>query len=253
MVNQMMKRRKFLIREIEKCKKDIDELPLGKFEIHKNGKTERWRIVAEGKRIELPKADIHSARRYARKMISVERLAVLQKELYAIDQYIRHAPDIQAMAEKTVKYQRILDKDKQDPLPWHLQEYETNDAFTDNLMHPSPSGHVLRSKSECLIDMSLYYRKVPFRYESKLILGRHVIYPDFTFYNERSGEYKYWEHFGMMGDYKYRKKALEKEELYIVSGLMPNENVIFTYETEERPLSASAVDHIIDMIIDWLE
>jgi len=100
--------------------------------------------------------------------------------------------------------------------------------------------------------MELFYRNVPFRYECELKVFGTTTYPDFTFFNEKTGEYKYWEHFGMMDDPVYRRKAFDKID-YISYGLVPGENVLFTYETSKAPLTITTVDRTIDEIAAWLE
>ncbi len=42
-----------------------------------------------------------------------------------------------------------------------------------------------------------------------------------------------------MGDEDYRKRAMEKMDLYRSSGIYPGKNLMFTYETEENPLDIS--------------
>jgi hypothetical protein len=81
----------------------------------------------------------------------------------------------------------------------------------------------------------------------------NTFYPDFTILNKNSGKLKYWEHFGMMDDPKYRKKAIEKIATYISYGFIPGKDIFFTYETQSEPLTMSAIDRVIDEIEDWLQ
>lgn len=255
MYRQMLKRQEFLRAEIEDCLRVINAAPPGKLEVCKNNSSIRFYVKPDcGPRKYLPKAEIKTAEMLAHKRIMLTRLSFLEKELRATQLYLKHCPN-ETSRQKIVKRESKLSEliSKPDSLPWHLQPFNSNLSFPENFKHPSPSGHMLRSKSECLIDMELFHRNVPFRYECELKVHGTVMYPDFTFFNENTGEFKYWEHFGMMDDSIYRRKAFDKVENYISCGFVPGENVLFTYETSKAPLTITTVDRTIDEIVDWLE
>ncbi len=63
-----------------------------------------------------------------------------------------------------------------------------------------------------------------------------IRYPVFMLLKVRTREEIYFEHFGRMGYAGYRMDAMEKMDLYRASGIYPGKNLIFTYETEEKPL-----------------
>ena len=56
-----------------------------------------------------------------------------------------------------------------------------------------------------------------------------------------------WEHFGLMNDPDYRKRALEKIELYRKAGYVQHKNLICTWE--EDIASADDIDNIIRRFI----
>lgn len=254
MYNLMLKRREFLRAQIEECLRIIGAAPPGKLEIHKNNTTTRFYVKPDnGPRYYLPKAEMKTAELLARKRIMLTRLSFLEKELRATELYLKHYPrEVLRLesGEKEVQFLELISKPVS--LPWHLQPFNSNTAFSENLRHPSPSGHMLRSKSECLIDMELFYRSIPFRYECELKMPGTTMYPDFTFFSASTGEFKYWEHFGMMDDPLYRRKAFDKIETYISYGFVPDENVLFTYETANSPLTMTTIDRKIDEIAAWL-
>ncbi len=72
-----------------------------------------------------------------------------------------------------------------------------------------------------------------------------TFYPDFTLRQPGTGEFIYWEHFGMMDSPGYRQKAGRKLDQYISQGLIPNMNLITTYETSDRPLSPVEIEELI--------
>ena len=89
--------------------------------------------------------------------------------------------------------------------------------------------------------MLLYTNKIPFRYESPLQLNHITVYPDFTIRHPATGQFFYWEHFGLADQSEYRQNMISKLDLYTSHGLIPNINLITTYETKEHPLSMNYV------------
>ena len=104
---------------------------------------------------------------------------------------------------------------------------------------------MLRSKAESEIDSELFEKHIPFRYEAPLIIGNKTFYPDFTIRHPITGEIYYWEHFGMMDNPEYAKSAYRKLELYYQVGLIPNINLITTYETKDKPLCIDTIKKIV--------
>ncbi len=72
-----------------------------------------------------------------------------------------------------------------------------------------------------------------------------ILYPDFTIRHPKTGEYFYWEHFGLMDDPVYCKNTFSKLQLYTTNNIVPDINLITTYETRERPLSMEKIERII--------
>ncbi|MGN1139786.1 MAG: ATPase, partial [Oliverpabstia sp.] len=128
---------------------------------------------------------------------------------------------------------------------WMNCPYQKNPLYSEQLIHKSVSGHLLRSKSESIIDTFLYINKIPFRYECALTLGEVVLFPDFTIRHPRTGQIYYWEHFGLMDQSPYSQKTYAKLQLYTTYGIIPSIHLITTYETKEYPLSSEIVEKII--------
>lgn len=130
---------------------------------------------------------------------------------------------------------------------WTTSPYETAQMHPENLIHKTFSGHVVRSKSEVLIDTALFMNHLPFRYECALNLSYTTIYPDFTIRHPKTGDTYYWEHFGLIDDPKYSKNAFSKIQLYISEGILPGIQLITTYETTEKPLTSNTIDKVIKL------
>jgi len=254
MLKGITNRQQFLSAEIAKCRKIIDSAPTGKLEIYSNKSATRWYVKPEnGSRKYLPKKEFDTAGLLSEKRLAEEKLCMYERELDAINRFLASYPSDEERIMSAKKNAAFLNLTKpKTALSWQNEPFETNTSFPENLKHPSPSGHMLRSKSECLIDMALFNRNIPFRYECKLDFDFQCVYPDFTIYNEATDEFKYWERFGMMDDARYRKKALEKEEFYYSQGLFPGNDLIFTYETIDSPITTIVIDKIIDDIEEWL-
>ena len=254
MIKLLQKRREFLCAQITACRRLIDAAPPGKLEICRDRLGTRWYVKPDsGSRLYLPKKERETAKTLAEKRLAAFRLSTLERELRATDLYLKNVPKestITNLAAETIRYSELLTDGKK--TSWQFETFNSNPFFPEQLRHPSPSGHLLRSKAECQIDMELYYRKIPFRYEDELEIDGEIIYPDFTFYNESTGEYKYWEHFGKMDNPGYRAKTLRKIGTYINNGFLPGENVFFTYETLDLPLTMTTIDETIDKIEAWL-
>ncbi|MBO4679859.1 MAG: hypothetical protein J5626_09325 [Lachnospiraceae bacterium] len=254
MIKLLQKRREFLCAQIADCHRLIDAAPPGKLEICRDHSVTKWYVKPDkGERFYLPKKNSEEAKSLAKKRIAQYRLSIFEKELRAINLYLNNIPrekDYMNLASAETRYTELLDK--KESVSWECRAFRQNPYHPELLKHPSPSGHFLRSKAECLIDMELYYRKIPFRYEAELEIDGEIFYPDFSFYNELTGEYKYWEHFGIMSDPGYRAKTIRKIGVYLNNGFIPGENIYFTYETPDLPLTMTTIDNVIDEIETWL-
>ena len=129
---------------------------------------------------------------------------------------------------------------------WQKSPYECNKNYPEQLIHKTVSGHLVRSKSEALIDMILNKYGIPFRYECELTLGNRVIYPDFTLRHPKTGKTLYWEHFGLMDDINYCQNTGKKLQLYSINGIIPSIDLIMTFETKEHPLCIEQIETVVE-------
>ncbi len=179
----------------------------------------------------------------------------MQHEIAAIDSYLTVHDAHPSMADQLLsndsRYHQFLQShfkpsnSFQDS--WANEEYEKNTKHPENLIHTTFSGHLVRSKSEALIDAALTKHQIAFRYECALHLPHHIIYPDFTILHPSTSEIYYWEHFGMMDDSDYRKSVASKINTYISIGIMPSVQLITTYESRTKPLSSDTIEKMIEM------
>ena len=128
---------------------------------------------------------------------------------------------------------------------WITAPYDRNPKYPEQLIHKSVSGHLVRSKSEAMIDMYLFTHHIPFRYECALLLDEVTLFPDFTILHPETGKLYYWEHFGRMDDADYAKNVFSKLQLYNSYGITPGIQLITTYETKDNPLSFETIENVV--------
>ena len=182
--------------EIADVKRRLQTLPDGSLACSRNGNYWKWYWNCGDGLSYLLK----SARPMAEKLAVRKYLSLLLRSLQArrafLDSYL--ARKSQA-AEQAV--QAYLENPAYQPLlapyftplspelaQWAAAPYDQNPLFPEQRIHKCASGHLVRSKSEAIIDMVLYTNQVPFRYECALTLGKTVIYPDFTIRDPSSGK-----------------------------------------------------------------
>ena len=115
-----------------------------------------------------------------------------------------------------------------------------NDA---NTKHPKPmlypfNGIQYRSAAEREIAMFYTEMGIPFKYEPEVFFNgtAYPQYPDFVFYIKELDTCKFHDHFGMMNYSNYIKEVKIKCSNYINSGLLIDQDVFFTYNTEDSVL-----------------
>jgi len=89
---------------------------------------------------------------------------------------------------------------------------------------------ILRSKSEFMIASLLEEYNIPYFYESSITLKGQTKYPDFLIINPFSGKLIIWEHFGALHIQEYEESMTKKMQLYMSSGFIPFETLIYTFE-----------------------
>ena len=200
----------------------------------------------------LPKKKRHLAEQLAlKKYLSLE-LEDAIREKAALDSYLRLHDSEYGKARQLLteipEYQKLLNFRfiplNQELNDWMNSPYEKSNKYSEQLIYDTGFGYSVRSKSELLIDYALHTNKIPFRYENPIELDNIIIYPDFTIRHPTTGEFFYWEHFGMMDDPAYIKNVFAKLNLYVINGIVPNINLITTYETKDNPLDTKQV-HIM--------
>lgn len=249
--SKLLERNRTLTRQIQSTESQINTLPAGNIFCTQNGPRYKWFHTDGHKHTYIPKRNRAYAEELAYKKYLSLYLQDLKQEKIATDSYLRHhRPSLSSqLLTQNSEYPKLLSAHFQ-PLSeefteWTHSSYNRNPKFPEQLIHKTSSGNFVRSKSEALIDMLLYLHKIPFRYECVLTLGSLTIYPDFTIRHPKTGQYIYWEHFGLMDQAAYCKSTCEKLQLYMSHGIIPSIHLITTYETKELPLSQETIEKTI--------
>ena len=240
-----------LDKQIKSLQAQLKTFPDGDFFSNKNGNRYKWFHIINGKKKYLKKKDHSLAEQLAIKKYLSLQLEDCLHEKAAIDFYLRH--HVPAKAEQLLiqnsDYQSLLSPHfkplSQELEEWSKSEFKQSTNYPEKKIHLAPSGNMVRSKSEMLIDMLLYTNNIPFRYECELELNGIIIYPDFTIRNPRTAKLLYWEHFGKMDDPEYARKTVRKLNTYISNNIIPDIDLITTYETKDHPLSITTLDNIL--------
>ncbi|MBQ8469087.1 MAG: hypothetical protein IJ547_00645 [Clostridia bacterium] len=132
---------------------------------------------------------------------------------------------------------------------WQAARYEPN-PYPMEKSFPTARGELVRSKSEVEIANYLYYRDIPYRYECPLRLkdGQKTLtlYPDFTILDRATREVVLLEHLGRMDDPGYVNRVLEKRRVYEEHGFFEGENILYTWESGEHPLTRRQVERKLE-------
>jgi hypothetical protein len=248
----MRRKKKQIMSELEQIYNQESKFPDGELLCRKSENRYKWIMKSEDGYSYLRRDKKKLAESLARKKYLLSRKQELESELSACNTYLRRMLPLEGQAEDILRhpeYGRLMGNSflpkKEELRQWQYSDYEKCTRHEENLLIKGTQGKMLRSKSEAMIDLLLYKNRIPFHYEEKMTLGGMVIYPDFTIRHPETGEYCYWEHFGLMDDEKYRSHACEKFRLYCQNGIMPSVNLIMTFETRENPLSTEKIESII--------
>ena len=249
---ELLRKQKVLEQQIQQFIQELALYPPGHLRCAKNGKYVKNLHIHNGTCTHISKKNKDFINTLAVKKYLSAQLKDLQQEQLAIDsflkQYQNYTPEIQQLMENPLYHDTILSAFKplsKDLEKWQNEPYVKNVSHPEQLRHSSPSGHVLRSKSEVLIDQTLFLHRIPFRYECEQQFNDLTIYPDFTIRHPESGKLFYWEHFGMMDKPSYSYNAFQKLQLYSSHGYIPSINLITSYETNDHPLTTETIEQII--------
>lgn len=243
-----------LSRLIQDLEMKISQLPNGKLICTNHQGYIRWYVSDGHSKTYIKKKNRPFAEQLALKKLLKQQQQELLQEQVSLDMYLRHHQVLDENHEHFLaslpSFQSLLKplfpESPESLLSWLNEPFESNPRFSDQLIHRSINGIMVRSKSESLIASALYRANIPFRYECLLVLDGHSFYPDFTILHPKTHEIYYYEHFGMMDQSAYASQACSKIQLYAMHDIIPGVNLLTTYETLEHPLDSELVERMIE-------
>ena len=269
---------KLLAAKIRTCKKS----PQGRIRISQNGGHPEYYLVTERGSLRgkyLPHSQENLARQLAQKDYDARLIKLLQKEISALQNYLKQTDKGRAISElynslcpaRRDLITPVTLTNEQYVASWQEVSWTGRPFSPDSPPIYTARGERVRSKSEVIIADTLYRHGIPYRYEFPLTLRRSdttishndfdklnhrssvsgaqssvILHPDFLCLNTRTRQEFFWEHFGLMDDSDYSKKAAGKLRLYTENGILPGRNIIFTMETQNEPISTRTINLLIE-------
>ncbi len=239
--------------KIQNIQSLLTELPHGEFFCTHQGKYSKWYYNNGAETKYLSKKERPLAEQLAKKKYLSYLLEDMKHEKMALDFYLRHHVTGKKSADSLLAedsvYQELLSPffqpKSQELTDWMNAPYASNAPYPEQLLHSTLTSVKVRSKSEAMIASFLQQNNIPFRYECPLALGNTILHPDFTIRHPLTGDFYYWEHFGMMDDPNYCKNCISKLQLYVSHQIIPSIQLITTYETKEHPLFIGVIQENI--------
>lgn len=251
-------------------KKSYEKAPQGRIRISQNGGHPEYYLVTERGSLRgkyLPHSQKTLARQLAQKDYDARLIKLLQKEISALQNYMKQTSNGRAIPElydslcparRSLITPAIL-TNEQYAARWQDVSWTGRPFASDAPYICTARGERVRSKSEVIIADTLFRYNIPYRYEFPITLkrinsadirrdfGRSVtLYPDFLCLNTRTRTEFYWEHFGLMDSTEYSNNAAGKLRLYTENGILAGRNLIITMETQTEPPSIKALEKLIE-------
>lgn len=251
-------------------KKSYEKAPQGRIRISQNGGHPEYYLVTERGSLRgkyLPHSQKTLARQLAQKDYDARLIKLLQKEITALQNYMKQTSNGRAIPElygslcparRSLITPAIL-TNEQYTARWQDISWTGRPFAPDAPYICTARGERVRSKSEVIIADTLFRHNIPYRYEFPITLKRInsddirrdfgssiTLYPDFLCLNTRTRTEFYWEHFGLMDSTEYSNNAAGKLRLYTENGILPGRNLIITMETQTEPPSIKALEKLIE-------
>ncbi len=251
-------------------KKSYEKAPQGRIRISQKGGHPEFYLVTERGSLRgkyLPHSQEAFARQLAQKDYDARLIKLLQKEISALQNYMKQTRNGHAIPElydslcparRSLITPAIL-TNEQYAARWQDVSWTGRPFAPDAPYICTAHGERVRSKSEVIIADTLFRYNIPYRYEFPITLKRInpddirrdfgssiTLYPDFLCLNTRTRTEFYWEHFGLMDSTEYSNNAAGKLRLYTENGILAGRNLIITMETQTEPPSIKALEKLIE-------
>ena len=234
----------------EKAKKELEDVPKGTLRLGKSqGCVQYYHCLPGGPHngTYLPKSKMELVKQLAQKTYNERVCQLTGRRLSQIGRILKDYKEneIEAcyLCEHPERQKLItpVEMTRQQKLElWMSQPFVGKGFREDALTILTNNGLRVRSKSEKIMADYFDACGIRYKYECPLSLRPYgIVYPDFTFLSETTGQEIYWEHEGMMDNPEYARAAVKKIELYEKNGIFPGERLILTFETAASSINTA--------------
>lgn len=245
----------------EKVVSSLKTAPEGKMHCEMaQGKYPQYYILDEKESQQFPrgrylrKEEIELARCYAQKEYDLLMLAAIDRKLKEIRKLSRKKETeyLEDIIYKMSKGKQCLVTPYMLTNEVYQEEWEKTRLEIQNTIpilngFKTEKGEMVRSKTEKMIADKLFLRKIPYKYEAGILANNQkMIFPDFTLLNVRTRKEYFLEHFGMMDNPEYCKKAISRIEEYAQNNIYLGEKLLVTFESSLKGVNMSQIDFYID-------
>jgi len=234
----------YLALKINYCREQLEKLPVVKVQTHTvNGIPTRKLIVGNHKF----KEESNKGREY---LDLLNKRNELENELAFLMavwnlRYLEK-PNTECIPHKA---RRILCVDAYNRVVMDKDFFDSLENNAD-ARHPKPNSYPFNGiyyRSAAERDIAMFYTDagIPFKYEPAITISgiTGVINPDFVIYIRELDTCKIHEHFGVKNSASYLRIVKIKYEDYTDAGLIPDTDILFTYDTEDMPFDIRMLTH----------
>lgn len=257
------KRKAFLIKLIREKERAMERAPEGYLRVTMSHGAPRYYHVqntGQPSGTYLGKKKLRLTKRLAQKSYDKEVLNAAIQELKALETYEKKMPEHSAedvFQTLTPARQELIvplePTDQEFLKAWTSVEWDKDWFPGEKPSYPTVRGELTRSRIEGLIADLLYRNGWYYRYEYPIRLkvdGREKEYhPDFTILDLKNRKEYLLEHFGMLHKENYRKQMIEKIETYQENGYKEGFNIIYTFESDEKPLDLLRLERYLKKLL----
>lgn len=237
---------------VKKTRKRLEKAPEGSLWMSKNRGGRQYYHYTSSKKY-ISKENMELIRGLAQKTYDEKVLKKAEKRLHQLEQILKDYDDDEIeqiyLKEHPDRKQHItpVEPTKEQLLEmWKKQDYHGLGFREDDSVILTEKGERVRSKSEKIIADYFYRNGIEYKYECPLCLEKYgVIYPDFTIFIKNSGRLIYFEHFGMMDEPSYARKAIRKIQTYEENGIFIGDGLIVTFETSQTVIGTKELDRLM--------
>ena len=254
-INGLFRRKEILRKSRHQAELILKKAPDGHLDIVSGRKISYYFVKSPGsKRIYIPKKNISLAKALAAKSYAKRLIRRLDREMRALDRYslavTGKSPESlfsELCRERQVLVNPILMNDEICASRWEQTQFIQSTYHMENKVFPTKKGDLVRSKSEAIIADAYYEMGIPYRYDQVLNLkdGESIV-PDFSVWDKKNRKEIYHEHCGLMDDPLYRKRFLEKIDIYRRNGIYTGKNLILTFEGEGTILNINEIRTMLE-------